>query len=112
MQQDVDRIRAKVTEMSALTEKALETCVKALTERSRQLAYAVILRDRYIDEMEKEIDRLCLEFLVRQQPVASLLRFAYATIKINSELEEVGDLAETIARQILKLDKVDMPVPI
>jgi phosphate transport system protein len=112
LQQDVDRIRAKVTEMSALTEKALETCVKALTERSRQLAYAVILRDRYIDEMEKEIDRLCLEFLVRQQPVASLLRFAYATIKINSELEEVGDLAETIARQILKLDKVEMPVPI
>jgi phosphate transport system protein len=112
LQQDIDRIRNKVVDMSAQAERSLETCLKALVERNRQFAYAVILRDRYIDEMEKEIDRLCLEFLVRQQPVAGLLRFAYATIKINAELEEVGDLAETIARQTLKLDADDLPVPI
>ena len=53
--------------------------------------------------MEKEIDRLCLEFLVRQQPVAGTLRFAYSAIKINLELERVGDYAESIARQMLKL---------
>jgi phosphate uptake regulator len=44
----------------------------------------VVLRDQNIDELEKQIDRLCLEFLVRQQPVAGHLRFVYATIKINS----------------------------
>ena len=103
MQREVDRIRGKLAEMSMLGEKALRDCVEALAERNRQTAYAVILRDQYIDELEKEVDRLCLEFIVRQQPVAGLLRFAYATIKVNLELERVGDYAESIARQTLKL---------
>jgi phosphate transport system protein len=112
LEQDVKRIRGKVTEMAALDEIALKACVKALVERNRQTAYAVILRDQYIDELEKEIDRLCLEFIVRQQPAASLLRFAYATIKINLELERVGDYAESIARQILKLSDLEVQLPL
>jgi phosphate transport system protein len=112
MQREVDRIRGKLTEMSALGEKALRDCIKALAERNRQTAYAIILRDQYIDELEKEVDRLCLEFIVRQQPVAGLLRFAYAAIKINLELERVGDYAESIARQILKLLDLTVQFPI
>jgi len=108
MQREIDRIRAKLTEMSMLGEKALRDCVMALENRNRQTAYAIILRDQYIDELEKEVDRLCLEFIVRQQPVAGLLRFAYATIRVNLELERVGDYAESIARQTLKL--LDLPV--
>jgi phosphate transport system protein len=115
VQRDVDLIRGKVVEMCGLDEKALRSCVRALREGNRQLAYAVILRDQYVDGMEKELDRLCLEFLVRQQPVAGLLRFAYATIKINLELERVGDYAESIARQTLKLIgtevKIDSDAP-
>ncbi len=111
LRRDVDLIRSKVRDMSALAEKSLRTCLKALIGRNRQLAYAVILRDQYIDELEKEVDRLCLEFIVRQQPVASLLRFAYATIKINSELERVGDYAESVARQTLKLIDLDVRIP-
>lgn len=111
MQRNIDLIRSKVLAMAALDEKALEACVKALVERNRQLAYAVILRDHYVDELEKEIDRLCLEFLARQQPVASLLRFAYAAIKINSELERVGDYAESIAHQTLKLLDQEVRIP-
>jgi len=112
LQREVDRIRGKLTEMSVLGEKALKDCVKALAESNRQTAYAVILRDQYIDELEREVDRLCLEFIVRQQPVASLLRFAYATIKVNLELERVGDYAESIARQTLKLLDLDVVFPI
>jgi phosphate transport system protein len=111
LQRDIDRIRAKVTEMAGLGERALRDCLKALQERNRQLAYSVILRDQKIDELEKEVDRLCLEFLVRQQPVAGPLRFAYATIRINLELERVGDYAEGIARQILKLTSMDLQIP-
>lgn len=103
MQREIDAIRAKIATMCALNEKALRDCVKALADRDRHAAYAIILRDRNIDAMEKEIERLCLEFIVRQQPVAGVLRFAYAAIKINLELERVGDYAESIARQILKL---------
>ncbi|MCF7674267.1 MAG: phosphate signaling complex protein PhoU [Akkermansiaceae bacterium] len=112
LQREVDRIRGKVTEMSALGEKALLDCVKALEDHNRQTAYTVILRDQYIDELEREIDRLCLEFIVRQQPMAGHLRFAYATIKINLELERVGDYAESIARQTLKLLDLNVPFPI
>ena len=62
--------------------------------------------------LEKEIDRLCLEFLVRQQPVAGHLRFAYATIKINLELERIGDYAESIARQVLKVSDCTIKIPV
>jgi phosphate transport system protein len=109
LQRDTKVIQDKVMQMARLADRALRDCVKALVERNRQLAYAIILRDQYIDELEKEIDRLCLEFLVRQQPVALHLRFAYATIKINLELERIGDYAESIARQILKISSLEPP---
>jgi len=112
LQRDIQRIRAKVTEMAGLAEGALDACLRGLIERNRQIAYSVILRDQRIDELEKEIDRLCLEFIVRQQPVAKHLRFAYVTIKINQEIERVGDYAESIARQILKLSKLDCAIPL
>ena len=111
LQRDIDRIRDQVTEMGALTGQALHDCMKALVDNNRQLAYAVILRDQYVDEKEKEIDRLCLEFLVRQQPVAGTLRFVYSTIRINLELERVGDYAESIARQVVKLSQLPVEIP-
>jgi phosphate transport system protein len=111
LQREIDRIREQLSAMAALAEQALSDCVKALQHANRQLAYSVILRDQRIDELEKETDRLCLEFLVRQQPVAGHLRFAYAAIKLNLELERIGDYAESIARHVLKLidGKVEMP---
>jgi phosphate transport system protein len=111
VERDLGRIRRKLSEMSALAQRALKDCIKALMENNRQLAYGVILRDQFIDELEKEIDRLALEFLVRQQPVAGLLRFAYATIKVNLELERVGDYAESMARQTLKLGSQKVTYP-
>ncbi|MGZ8899712.1 MAG: phosphate signaling complex protein PhoU [Limisphaerales bacterium] len=110
-EKDLDRIRERITHMAGLGERALKNCVKALREKNRQLAYGVILGDRGIDEMERELDRLCLEFLVRQQPVAGPLRFAYSTIRINLELERIGDYAESIARQILKLIGTNVEFP-
>lgn len=112
LQRDIDRIRAKVSEMAALGQHALRDCMKALEGKNRVLAYSVILRDQRIDELEKEVDRLCLEFIVRQQPVAGPLRMAYATIRINLELERVGDYAESIARQVLKLTSMDVDIPV
>jgi len=112
LERDVERIRQKVREMSSLAEQALRDGVEALTTGDRQRAYAVILRDQYIDEKEKEIDRLCLEFLVRQQPVGVHLRRAYSAIKINLELERVGDYAESVARQLLRLKSLPPPNPI
>jgi phosphate transport system protein len=112
LQRDMDRIRAKVSAMAELAERALRDTLEALAKGDRTLAYSVVLRDQRIDELEKEVDRLCLEFLVRQQPVAGPLRLAYATIRINLELERVGDYAEGIARQALKLISMGAAVPI
>ena len=107
LQRDIDQIRSKVIKMGTLAEGSLRASLHALTQSDRQLAYSVILRDRYIDELEMELDRLCQEFLVRQQPAAGNLRFVYAVIKINNELERIGDYAESIARHFLRLRSLD-----
>src|SRR5512132_2260814 len=112
LQRDIEFIRKKVRTMAQLADRALRDSLGALVDRNLTLAYSVILRDQYIDELEKEIDRLCLEFLVRQQPVAGHLRFAYATIKINLELERIGDYAESVARQVLKVSGLHEKLPL
>jgi phosphate transport system protein len=112
LQRDLDLIRSKIQAMAQLADRALRDSLKALVGKNLTLAYSVILRDQYIDELEKELDRLCLEFLVRQQPVAGHLRFAYATIKINLELERIGDYAESIARQVLKVSSIHDKLPL
>jgi len=109
LERDIERIRQKIREMSALAERALRDCVETLRDGDRQRAYAVILRDQYIDDKEKEIDRLCLEFIVRQQPVGVHLRRAFSAIKINLELERVGDYAESVARHLLRLGELPPP---
>ena len=69
LQRNIDTIRSKVQRMAGLAESALRDSLRALLEKNGQLAYSVILRDQEIDEYEKEIDRLCLEFLIRQQTI-------------------------------------------
>lgn len=111
IRRDGQNIRRKISDMAALSESALKGSVRALTERNRQLAYSIILRDHYIDEIETEVDRLCLEFIARHQPVAGDLRFVFATIQINRELERIGDYGESIARQALTLAPLDPHPP-
>ena len=111
LQRDIDEIRGELVAMAGLAEEALRNCLKALLENDRQLAYAVILRDQFIDGKEKQLDQLCQRFLARQQPVATILRFVYSSIKVNLELERVGDYAESIARQFLKLSRSPVEFP-
>ncbi len=111
LQRDIDLIRAKVREMAGLSEQALRASLQALVHRNRQLAYGVILRDQYLDERETELNRLCLEFLVRHQPAAGHLRFVFTAIQINKELERIGDYAESVARQILAISGLEPQPP-
>lgn len=111
MQRDIEHIEHRAADMAAHAEASLRLAFQALETRDRKLAYAVIVRDRYIDELEVELDHLCLEFLVRHQPAGTHLRFAYATMKLDSDLERVGDCAESIARQVLKLRDPAVPLP-
>ncbi len=112
LQNDLDRLRSKLTEMVGRTEQSLSDGIVALMAGNRQLAYSIILRDTFIDALDREIDRLCLEFIVRQQPAGLHLRFAAGAIKINLELERVGDYAKSIAKQSLKLSRLgELAVP-
>jgi phosphate transport system protein len=109
LQRDIDLLRNKISHMAGLAERALRSALQALAERNRRLAYSVIFRDQYLDELETELDRLCLEFLVRQQPAGLHLRFVYTTIQLNKELERIGDYAESIAKQALSLSSLEPP---
>jgi phosphate transport system protein len=111
LKHDLDLIRAKLVEMAALDERALTCALQAFLKADRQLAYSVILRDQDIDAFETELDRLCLEFIIRHQPAASHLRFVYSASKIVGALERVGDYAESIARQVLLANGLPYGVP-
>ena len=109
LQRDIETLQGKAQEMARLAERALRASVQALVQGDRRLAYSVILRDQYLDERETELDRLCLEFLVRHQPAGSHLRLVFTTIHVNRELERIGDYAESIARQALVVGGLTPP---
>ncbi len=108
LKQASDIILAQLTDMARIASECLHDAYRSLSERNGQLAYSVILRDQDVDEKEQEIDRLCLEYILRQQPVASHLRLVYATMKINPSLERIGDYAESIAKQSLIINSLNL----
>ncbi len=105
MQHDLDAIRRRLRRMSTLVLRALEDAITAVQNRDRRLAYSVVLSDNRIDTLERHVDRLCQEFLIRHMPVAAQLRFIIAAVKVNSELERIGDYAEAIARRAVTLSQ-------
>lgn len=111
LQHDIDLIRTRMLEMVALDEQALTRALHAFLKRDGQLAYSVILRDQDVDALDTELDRLCLEFILRHQPAAGHLRFVYSASKIVNLLERIGDYAESIARQVLLISSLPFEVP-
>jgi len=103
VRQDMERIREALRREAELTIQGVDTALKALASRDRRLAYAVMLGDNRIDVLEGHIDRLCQEFLVRHMPVAEQLRMIIAVMKVNGELERIGDYAEAIARRVVAM---------
>ena len=109
LQNDIHHIRDRVREMADLALRGLEDSVRALVSGDTKLAYAAILRDSRVDDLESLIDGMCVEFIVRHIPVATHLRFVHSVAKIVSELERVGDYAESINRQAIVLSRNEKP---
>lgn len=99
MQRALDRLKRKVLSLSAVVEESLQKSVDALEERDGALARRIIDADVETDHMEVEVEEECLKTLALHQPVAIDLRFIIATIKINNDLERIGDLAVNIAER-------------
>ena len=100
----------RVLRLGGLVEEAIGRSVHALVDRDSESARKVNSGDREIDRLELEIDHLCLELLLLQQPMAGDLRFITTALKINSDLERIGDHAVNISERALELNE-EPPLP-
>jgi phosphate transport system protein len=112
LEREMDRLKRDVLALGALVEESLRTAFQAIELRDQGKARKVIVGDFAIDQNEVEVEEECLKLLALYQPVAGDLRFLVAVIKINSELERIGDLASNIGERALALaDEHPVPVP-
>ena len=104
LQRDMEKIKKMGAFLGAMVEERIRMSIKAI-ETWDGLAEDIIRRDYEIDELEIEVEEECLKILALHQPVAVDLRFLIATIKINSELERIGDEAVNIANRVRNISK-------
>jgi phosphate transport system protein len=96
-QEELDLLKARLLEMGGLAEERVRRAVEGLAERDVALIDAVLSGDEPINTLHIEVDDRCLKILALHQPVAADLRAVMAAVKINTDLERVGDLAVNIA---------------
>lgn len=100
---ELEKLKAKLLEMGALVENAIYRSVQGVVEKDENLAQQVLKNESRVNELEIEIDELAIQLLALQQPVAADLRLVTAAIKINNDLERMGDLAVNIAHRAIDL---------
>ena len=100
---ELEELSNKLLEMAGLVESAISRSVRSLVDQNRELAEQVIRDEPRINKMEMEIDGMATRLLALRQPVAKDLRFLTAALKINTDLERIGDLAQHIAERSLSL---------
>ncbi len=110
LQREIGNLKKSILTLSALVEDNLRRAFEATERRDADLATEAIERDFPIDVMEVDVEEDCLKALALYQPVAGDLRFIVTTIKINTTLERVGDLAVNIAERARALAGLEQPV--
>ena len=113
IRREITALKKEILSLGAAVEEILYKAMKSLEERNRALAEQVMKEDAAIDQMEVEIEEDCLKVLALHQPVAIDLRLIIAILKINNDLERVGDLAVNIAERSAFLatrEKIDIPL--
>ena len=104
-EQELEQLKAKLLEMSALVESAIYRSVQGVVEKNEELAQQVLRNEGRINQLEIEIDDKAIGMLALQAPLAADLRLVTASIKINNDLERMGDLSVSIAQSALALVK-------
>lgn len=107
LQRDLDEIKKDLLQLGNLVETAINNSLIALNDRRPELAEAVIADEKVIDEREVLIEEECLKILALHQPVAMDLRFIVVVLKVNNDLERMGDMAANIAERSLFLSSED-----
>ena len=103
LERDLDDLQQGLLALASSVEEAIHKATHALQDREPRLAQEVIDGDNVIDEEENQIEEECLKMLALHQPVAIDLRRIVSALKINTELERMGDLAEDIAERAAHL---------
>lgn len=108
---EIRKVQKYILNEGAIVEDAMRQAVHAMEQRDPALAKQVVAGDKQIDLMELEVEEACLSLLALHQPVAHDLRYVIASLKINHDLERIGDLASNIAQQAIALaDVPELPI--
>jgi len=102
-ERQIEKLNIMLMRVGTRVEQAVESAVTALETSDGELARKIIEEDEIIDQLEVDVEEECLHALALYQPVASDLRFILSLVKINNELERIGDLAVGLAEETLFL---------
>lgn len=102
---ELRNLKEKVLRMGLLVEAAIRDSIKSLVERDSDLAREVIKKDHQINALDVEIDEECIRLIALRQPKAGDLRFITTAMKITTDLERMGDLAEDICERAIELNE-------
>ena len=112
IERQIEHLKERILRLGTLVEEAISKSITALINRDVPLAQRVMANDEEIDRMEVEVEEECLKLLALYQPVAADLRLVVAMLKINNDLERMGDLAKNIAKRVSQLAEhkpLDLP---
>ncbi|MCB1214567.1 MAG: phosphate signaling complex protein PhoU [Deltaproteobacteria bacterium] len=102
---ELRELKESILTMGSMVETMIARSTEALIKRNSNEAREVINTDRKVDELEMHIDNLCLKILALHQPAAADLRFVAMGMKISTDLERMGDLANNICKWVLELNE-------
>jgi phosphate transport system protein len=114
-QQSLDELKEQLLVMAGLAEQSIQRAIEAYRVRDLSICDLVNRSEMAINRMEREIDQAALDLLAMEQPMAIDLRFILSVIKINADLERVGDAAKSISERVRHMEKMavaDLPVDI
>lgn len=112
---NLDELKERLLVMAGLAEQAVQRSIEAYRTRDQSLCDLVFQSEPAINRFEREVDQMALDLLAMEQPMAVDLRFLYAVLRINADLERVGDQAVNIAaraRELTSQTSVELPVDI
>lgn len=101
LSRDIEKLKKRVLSLGALVEERFKMAVKAAECRDTEMAQSVIDGDVEIDQLEVDLEEECLKIFALHQPVADHLRYIVAVLKMNNDLERIGDLAVNIAERVV-----------
>lgn len=112
LEQELEHVKSRIFEMADCAIEAIARSVQALKDSDIDLAKKVLDDDTLLDNLEVEIDNECIRILVTRQPAAVYLRFVLAMLKINTDLERIGDLSTNVAKEVINLHGMPMLKPL